>query len=109
MDTRYKTIGGERCHNCGCIYKMCWIAPDDLWWKITGSEPGKGGGGLLCPECFDALCAANGISLFWECRRDNEHWENDSRKPSNGRYQPLKSVGAGSPPKEDNHGKPGTI
>jgi hypothetical protein len=71
MDDRYKTVGGERCQNCGKIYKIIWKAPDDLWEKITGGEPGKSVGGLLCPMCFDSLCAANGISLFWDCRLDN--------------------------------------
>lgn len=74
-DVRYEIIGGERCQNCGRIYKMCWKAPDDIWQMITGGEPGKSVGGLLCPACFDALCAANGISLFWDCRTDNNHWE----------------------------------
>ena len=63
MDTRYNSVGGERCDNCGEIYKICWNAPDDIFQKINGSLDG-----LLCPPCFDALCAANGISLSWECR-----------------------------------------
>lgn len=73
MDARYSTVGGERCHNCGLIYKVCWKAPDDIWGIIMGGESGESSGGLLCPMCFDALCAANGISLFWDCRTDNEY------------------------------------
>ena len=78
MDVRYKTVGGERCQNCGKIYKTCWKAPDDIWEKITGGEPGKSMGGTLCIECFDSLCAANNISLFWDCRDDSRHWNHNT-------------------------------
>jgi len=48
-----------------------------MFQKIAGSHSG-----LLCPLCFDALCAANGISLFWECRYDpflaDENQQGDS-------------------------------
>ena len=59
-DTRYSTIGGERCHNCGKIYKMWYYISDELWEKVTGQKEG-----LLCPPCFDALASINGYSLNW--------------------------------------------
>jgi hypothetical protein len=62
MDTRYSTIGGETCQNCGRKYKLCWKAPDHIWMSVTGSDSG-----LLCIPCFDELAAAKGISLSWEC------------------------------------------
>ena len=62
MDTRQNTAGGETCQNCNRRYKLCWKAPDEIWGKVTGSE-----NGLLCIPCFDALAAANGIALCWDC------------------------------------------
>lgn len=62
MDTRYKTIGGEICQNCGKRHKLCWKAPDAIWLKTTGQKKG-----VLCITCFDAIAAANGIALAWEC------------------------------------------
>ena len=56
MDVRYKTVGGELCQNCGKRFKIVWhIFCDEIWKKITGKEEG----GILCPECFDSLAAAN--------------------------------------------------
>jgi hypothetical protein len=68
MDTRYSTPGGERCQNCGRISKVVWKAPDDLWLKVIGS-----GSGLLCVSCFDAICAAHGITLIWKCMSEAEN------------------------------------
>ncbi len=62
MDTRYSTVGGEICQNCGRRYKLCWKAPDDIWRKVVGVEHG-----LLCVSCFDSIAAANGMALCWEC------------------------------------------
>lgn len=61
-DTRYSTIGGETCQNCGKRYKLCWKAPDHIWKEVVKKKDG-----LLCVPCFDALAAANGIALEWEC------------------------------------------
>ncbi len=63
MDIRYKTVGGEQCANCGKVSKIVWKAPDDIWKRITEE------GGLLCTECFDALCASQGITLYWTCKK----------------------------------------
>lgn len=66
MDERYKLIGGEKCRNCGKIHKVCYKAPDEIWFKINKSYSG-----LLCIDCFDQLAAAHGISLNWECKITN--------------------------------------
>ena len=62
MDTRYNTAGGEICQNCNRRYKLCWKAPDEIWKRVAGKKDG-----LLCVSCFDAIAAANGVALCWEC------------------------------------------
>ena len=62
-DSRYKTIGGETCLNCGKKHVICWKAPDDLWVKLFGER-----GTRICVECFDSIAAANGYALAWECK-----------------------------------------
>lgn len=62
-DTRYSSIGGKLCENCNSRYKVVWKAPDNLWYAVTR----KTGEGLICPRCFDALAAANGLPLSWKC------------------------------------------
>ncbi len=49
---------GERCKDCERPYRLVWTAPADLWNHIWGNE-----GGLLCPDCFDTRCRAEGIYL----------------------------------------------
>lgn len=64
-DTRYYTIGGERCQNCGSIYKTVYHVPNELWKNVTGQKDG-----LLCLPCFDALAAVNGYALHWTVNKD---------------------------------------
>lgn len=62
MLERYKVVSGERCIHCGTIHRVAWIAPHDLWKDIVSKD-----GVTLCVECFDELCAFNGIELVWTC------------------------------------------
>lgn len=53
----------ERCLRCRQLYLTVWRAPDRLWKRLVG----KGGAGLLCPSCFDALARSKSIELHWAC------------------------------------------
>jgi len=60
-DTRHTTIGGEICQNCNRRYQVCWHASDKLWKQVTGQNEG-----ILCPDCFDRIAGAKGISIAFE-------------------------------------------
>jgi len=61
-DTRYSTVGGEVCRECGRRFKMVWSAPDDVWERVVGDEDGS-----LCPDCFDRLAAFKNVPIRWLC------------------------------------------
>lgn len=61
-------LEGEHCQDCGRVYDLMgwWMAPDDLWEKVTG----KRYGGLFCPDCFGKRAAAKGLHLRWSVEID---------------------------------------
>lgn len=56
----------EFCQRCGRRQPLVWRAPDALWLEINEGKQG----GVFCPECFDDLAQARGISLRWQARFD---------------------------------------
>lgn len=64
---RYLPRLGERmiefCHECGRTQPLTWMADDALWAKAMRRTDG---GGIRCPECFDALARKNGVGIvYW--------------------------------------------
>ena len=56
---------GEVCQNCGKKVDLVWHAPDKLWKSVTDF---KGGGGILCIGCFEALVEEHlHTFLYWSC------------------------------------------
>lgn len=53
----------EKCQRCGLRYPTVWMAPNELWVRVTGTE----GSGLRCMSCFDQEARQNGIVLYWYC------------------------------------------
>ncbi len=62
---------GEHCQRCGRAYLTVWRASDELWQAVTGRTDG---GGLFCPECFEAMAREKRISVYWDACLP-EAWE----------------------------------
>lgn len=52
---------GERCQECGRDMPVRWWSPTPLWCELVTT----GGGGLLCPNCYDRMAEGAGIRLSW--------------------------------------------
>jgi len=52
------------CETCDHLYPEIWMAPKQLWEKVTGRTDGSG---LMCMACFDELARERGIFLHWTC------------------------------------------
>jgi hypothetical protein len=52
--------GDTVCQLCGGE-NPCWFAPNDLWNKVMGGEPG-----ILCPTCFLVKAAAIRPETVWQ-------------------------------------------
>ncbi len=55
----------ERCQRCNRPYRMYVMVSNEDWERITGIPPAgekECGGGLLCPDCIDALATAQGLT-----------------------------------------------
>jgi hypothetical protein len=51
----------EICYRCGRGVDVVWHAPDELFWRVNGSDVG-----CLCVGCFDLMAEQQGLVLFWE-------------------------------------------
>jgi len=60
---------GETCERCGRRYPTVWLAPNDVWRRVTG----HGSEGLWCLPCFDAKARELGLPLYWECSLNGWH------------------------------------
>lgn len=53
----------EFCKECGRTQPLVWWCDDDALWERIWGTPG--GGGVLCPGCFDRRATADGMLLIW--------------------------------------------
>ena len=61
---------GETCEDCGFpvafFVRSFWVAPDDLWNAVIGTEDNPCGEGVvLCPPCFTVRSEVRGVHVSW--------------------------------------------
>ena len=68
---------GDKCDDCGHIYKLIYRVPNNIWAKIAPKPKTLGEytehyfGGILCPECAARKALDIGITLHFVA----EEWE----------------------------------
>lgn len=52
---------GEFCCDCGWKYELLWWSPKPLWGELMNA----GGGGMICPRCYNRRADRAEIRLIW--------------------------------------------
>ena len=69
-------LNGDKCDDCGRIYKVIYRVPNSIWTKIAPTPETLGEyiehqfGGILCPDCATQRALSIGITLHFEAKED---------------------------------------